>query len=93
MESARVKRAALDRPRLHAETLFLLLFPLRMSEKREPTSGLEPLSCSLRVSLFPTPNPAKNGCFAGTYDSALSVKYPPTSLNIASTADTTADNG
>src|SRR5215218_4394597 len=31
--------------------------------------------CSLRVSLFPTPNSAKNGCFAGACDSDLSVKY------------------
>jgi hypothetical protein len=26
---------------------------------REPTSGLEPLTCSLRVSLFPPLNPLK----------------------------------
>jgi hypothetical protein len=32
---------------------------------REPTSGLEPLTCSLRVSLSPTPNYARNGYFAG----------------------------
>ena len=50
-------------------------------------SGLEPPTCSLRVSLFPTPNLAKNGRFAGTYDSALAVKYPPIPPNIASTAD------
>ncbi len=32
---------------------------------REPTSGLEPLTCSLRVSLSPTPYPSQIRCFAG----------------------------
>jgi hypothetical protein len=54
---------------------------------REPTSGLEPLTCSLRVSLFTTPNPARNGRFAGTCNSEFSVKYQQISPNIASTAD------
>jgi hypothetical protein len=35
---------------------------------------------------------AKNGRFAGTYGSALIAKYLPIPLNIASTADATADN-
>jgi hypothetical protein len=36
--------------------------------------------------------PARNGCFAGAFGSALSAKYPQVSPNIASTADDTADN-
>jgi hypothetical protein len=56
---------------------------VQSKEYREPTSGLEPLTCSLRVSLFPTPNSAKNGCFAGTCDSDLSVKYQQISPNVA----------
>jgi hypothetical protein len=60
-------------------------------KERKPRSGLEPLICSLRVSLLPIPNPAKNGYFAGTHESALSAKSPPVSLNVASFADATAD--
>ena len=58
----------------------------------EPTSGLEPLNCSLRVSLFPTSNRARNGFFAGTSYSGLFVRYLLISPNAASTADATADN-
>jgi hypothetical protein len=56
-------------------------------KERKLRSRLEPLTCSLRVSLFLIPNPAKDGYFAGTHESALSAKYPPISLNGASTAD------
>jgi hypothetical protein len=70
--------------------------PLFVAERprgrREPTSGLEPLSCSLRVSPFMIPNPARNRRFAGAYDSGLIATYLPIPLNIASTADATADN-
>ena len=58
----------------------------------EPTSGLEPLTYSLRVSLSLVPNPTKNKRFAGTYDFAFIVEYLPISFNIAPTADATADN-
>ena len=33
----------------------------KMKGKRKPTSGLEPPTCSLRVSLLPTPNTIKMG--------------------------------
>src|SRR5215207_6648996 len=67
------------------------VFPANRDKLREPTSGLEPLTCSLRVSLSLVPNPTKNRRFAGTYDSAFSVEYLPMSFNIAPTADATAD--
>jgi hypothetical protein len=34
-----------------------ILFSQECKENREPTSGLEPLTCSLRVSLFLSQNP------------------------------------
>jgi hypothetical protein len=63
-----------------------------MPISEEPTGELEPLTYSLRVSPFCIRNPAKNRCFAGAYDFALVAKYLPISLNIAPTADATADN-
>jgi hypothetical protein len=49
----------------------------------------------LLITSKPVPysEPARNSCFAGTFDSALPAKYPQVSPNIASTADATADNG
>ena len=47
----RVKRVAVHWPRLHAETTFLLrVSPANLHRNKEPTSGLEPLTCSSRVS-------------------------------------------
>src|SRR5215212_3583405 len=37
--------------------LFCGEYPVHLWAKGEPTSGLEPLTCSLRVSSFPTQNP------------------------------------
>jgi hypothetical protein len=46
----RVRRVAVHWPRLHAETTFLLrVSPANLHRNKEPTSGLEPLVCSLRV--------------------------------------------
>jgi len=41
----------------------------------EPTSGLEPLTCSLRVSLLSPLKPVKNRRFAGACDLAQKQRF------------------
>jgi hypothetical protein len=62
-------------------------YTLRTIKKRADERTRTAFLVSLRVSLFPTPNSAKNGCFVGTYNSELSVGYEQISLNIGPTAD------
>src|SRR5215211_4150980 len=66
------------------------MFNLQILVKREPTSGLEPLTCSLRVSLSPTPYPSQIRHFAGDSLAQLFVPLRRISPCIAPTAATTA---
>jgi hypothetical protein len=76
---------------LAPKPFWILEFYLQIARKKRADEWTRTADLLITSKPVPYSEPARNGCFAGTYDYALFAKYPAISPNIASTADATAD--